>query len=195
MPNDIFIFSPWYNNVPRPRPYRTEYYDSDTEEEKVDEGEVINALSENLLASTKETIHKQPSVKAAVKKMTQLPDEPIIKSMLRDSIKTRVRGLSNLAVERFQNLPEPKKKKTVNVSLQAMENFNAIVSYAHAKEYPGDGDPPTYFYCYTSGTYQVDDNKDSDKVNAGNPFLHLFDPDHDEKWEDPKTIAQVYQHN
>jgi hypothetical protein len=114
--------------------------------------------------------------------------------MLRDSIKTRVRGLSNLAVERFQNLPEPKKKKTVNVSLQAMENFNAIVSYAHAKEYPGDGDPPTYFYCYTSGTYQVDDNKDSDKVNAGNPFLNLFDPDHDEKWEDPKTIAQVYQH-
>lgn len=188
------VFPYAHDTVPRPRPYKNERYDSDTDDEEVDEGEIINALAENILASSKTTVHKTPSEKAA-KQMTQLPEESVIESMLRDSIKSRSRVMSDRAVERVANQPEPKaRKRAVLTSAQALENFNAIVAYAHAKEHPGDGEPPVYYYCYATRMYRVDDNKDKEEVNVGNPFLDLFNPDTDTKWEDPKTIQQVYKH-
>jgi hypothetical protein len=79
------------------------------------------------------------------------------------------------------------------MSLQAMHNLNAILRYAHAMEHPEE-EPPVYCYCYSSDTYQVDDPRDQEQTNPDNPFLHLFNPASDQKWEDPKTIKQVYAH-
>lgn len=174
--SDVIPYS--YPTVPRPRPYPSQSYDSDSdvedEEDDGDEGEIVSSLSENLLASGPEANYETKAQKKAESKAAtelKLPEQ-LEQPNLPDMIASAVKG-------------RPRK-----MSLQAMENWQRL--HAHMAECLVD--TAKYYYSGLSQTYEPGDREDAESTDPQNPFLHLFNPETDTLWEDPKTLKQMYAH-
>lgn len=170
----IFPYS--YPTVPRPRTYPNEEYESDSDvSEEEGSDEVVSSLSENMLAKGPEAnfdTQAQKKLEAKAAGELKLPEEidaPILPEMIKKAIKGRPREMSLKAMENWQRI-------NAHMALCLTESTK-------------------YFYSHLAHTYETSDRDDADCADPANPFAHLFNPETDKLWEDPKNLKQVYNHS
>lgn len=174
------VFPYVHPTVPRPRDYPSERFDSDTQSDadghdSDSDGEQapLNVQSGTVLAVSpgEQTLPKRTEAKERPEPEPERA-HPAVKNR-------RPRAMSTKALQQFQTFLAL--NSGLHDSDSARQSTNMI-------------DKPRYYYCGVLESYVSSDTTDQNSTDPDNPFKHLFNPEKETIWADPKSLREVYQH-